>query len=144
MLGRGLKSLITFLWKKKKYGSLIKIQPDRVSSQLIMDFLLHLPLLKLWLTQALGFLVPLFAGNKGSLTLVLWSILGFPSNAASRMPQSDSYSSLFPISHQELSLKSKHWQVMDNLHFNPIQIWVNGLNMHANILSLFQLRKLLC
>lgn len=45
-------------------------------------------MLEILLSQALVFLEPLFRGNKGSLTSVLWSILGFPSNAAWRKAHS--------------------------------------------------------
>lgn len=56
-------------------------QKERMSSQLTSGF-------HVGRSQALVFLEPLFGGNKGSLTSALWSILGFPSNAARRKAHS--------------------------------------------------------
>lgn len=107
--GRGGGSLVSHhLPVKDKYGKLMNTQPE--GHQLISDFPPHLPPCCSFTITALGyFQYHCFGGTKGlSFTSVLWSILGFPSHAASSgKPHPNSHSSLFPISHQESSLKSK-------------------------------------
>lgn len=80
--GRG-RSLVYVPPVYEKYDRLMKIQREGLQSAPFRFSTASASMSQLLPSSVLGFLVLLFWGNKGSLTSILWPILGSPSNAAS-------------------------------------------------------------